>query len=74
MIRSRMIPGPSVPAPRSFTRQDEHDEDEDDSSGSETEREETRVTVARPKGENAEERKTRKGAVKAERSVSFSPI
>jgi hypothetical protein len=39
-------------------------------SGSETERETPRVTVARPKGEAAEERRARKAAVKAERSVS----
>lgn len=45
-------------------------EDEDD-SGSETEREEDyRTTVSRPKGESAEDRKARKAAVKAERSVS----
>ena len=49
-------------------------EDEDD-SGSETEREEDyRTTVARPKGETAEDRKARKAAVKAERSVGLLRI
>jgi protein LTV1 len=44
--------------------------EDDDDSGSETEREEDyRTTVARPKGETAEDRKARKAAVKAERSV-----
>ncbi|OCF61977.1 40S ribosomal protein S27 [Kwoniella mangroviensis CBS 10435] len=38
-------------------------------SGSETERETPRVTVARPKGELAEEKKARKAAVKAERAA-----
>jgi hypothetical protein len=46
-------------------------EDDDESSGSETEREENyRTTVSRPKGENAADRKARKAAVKADRSVS----
>lgn len=45
--------------------------DDDESSGSETEREEDyRTTVSRPKGESATDRKARKAAVKAERSVS----
>lgn len=55
----------AVPPPRG------QDEDEESDSGSETEREEPRVTVARPKGETAEEKKARKAAVKAERSVSI---
>jgi protein LTV1 len=45
-------------------------ESDSSDSGSETERETPRVTVARPKGEAAEERRARKAAVKAERSVS----
>jgi protein LTV1 len=45
--------------------------EDEDVSGSETEREEDyRMTVSRPKGESAEDRKARKAAVKAERSVS----
>jgi protein LTV1 len=45
-------------------------EDDDDDSGSETEREEDyRTTVSRPKGETAADRKARKAAVKADRSV-----
>ena len=63
-----MIPDPSVPLPRPVVTQNASDEDD---SGSETEREESRVTVARPKGETADERKARKGVVKAERSVSL---
>ncbi|KAL7425169.1 Protein ltv1 [Cryptotrichosporon argae] len=43
--------------------------DDDDDSGSETETETPRVTVARKKGESAEERKARKAGVKAERSA-----
>lgn len=44
---------------------------EDESSGSETEREENyRTTASRPKGESADDKKARKAAVKAERSVS----
>jgi protein LTV1 len=44
--------------------------EEEEDSGSETEREEDyRTTVSRPKGESAEDRKARKAAVKAERSV-----
>ncbi|BEI79558.1 hypothetical protein CcaverHIS002_0100870 [Cutaneotrichosporon cavernicola] len=42
-------------------------EEEEEGSGSETERE-AKVTVARPKGEGAAERKARKAAVKAERA------
>jgi hypothetical protein len=45
------------------------DEEEEEDSGSETEMDEPKVTVARPKGESAEERKARKAAVKAERAV-----
>ncbi|KAK8849693.1 hypothetical protein IAR55_005028 [Kwoniella newhampshirensis] len=50
---------------------DGHSEDDDeDDSGSETEREGgPRVTVARQKGETAEERKARKAGVKAERQA-----
>lgn len=44
------------------------EDEEDDDSGSETERETPKVTVARPKGETAEDRKQRKAAVKAERA------
>jgi hypothetical protein len=48
---------------------------EEEDSGSETEREEDyRTTVSRPKGESAEDRKARKAAVKAERSVCLSTI
>lgn len=48
----------------------QREEESEDDSGSETEREGgPRVTVARTKGESAEERKARKAAVKAERSV-----
>jgi protein LTV1 len=44
--------------------------EEEEDSGSETEREEDyRTTVSRPKGESADDRKARKAAVKAERSV-----
>ena len=44
--------------------------EEEEDSGSETEREEDyRSTVSRPKGESADDRKARKAAVKAERSV-----
>ncbi|TXT04366.1 hypothetical protein VHUM_04133 [Vanrija humicola] len=42
--------------------------EEDDDSGSETEREAPKVTVSRPKGESAEERKARKAAVKEQRA------
>lgn len=46
------------------------EEDSEDDSGSETEREGgPRVTIARTKGESADEKKARKAAVKAERSV-----
>jgi protein LTV1 len=45
------------------------DEEEETDSGSETEVESSKVTVARPKGETTEERRTRKAGVKAERSV-----
>ncbi|KAL1405070.1 Protein ltv1 [Vanrija albida] len=44
-------------------------EEDDEGSGSETEREYApKVTVARPKGESAEERKARKNAVKEQRA------
>jgi protein LTV1 len=56
-----------VPAPKATGASQDAEED----SGSETEMEEDqRVTVARKKGESSEERKARKAAVKAERSVS----
>lgn len=55
----------TVPLPKGH-----EEEDAESDSGSETERDEPRVTVARPKGETAEEKKARKAAVKAERSVS----
>lgn len=45
----------------------QREDEEDDNSGSETERE-AKVTVARPKGETAADRKARKAAVKAERA------
>jgi len=57
----------TVPLPRA-----QDDEEEESDSGSDTERDEPKVTVARPKGESPEEKKARKAAVKAERSVSFS--
>jgi protein LTV1 len=57
----------TVPAPKATNASQDAEED----SGSETEMEEDqRVTVARKKGESSEERKARKAAVKAERSVS----
>lgn len=46
----------------------QREDEEDDDSGSETEREASKVTVARPKGESAADRKARKAAVKAERA------
>ena len=49
---------------------EEGEDDDEDDSGSETETEAPKVTVARAKGESKEERKARKAAVKAERSVS----
>ncbi|WWD20322.1 hypothetical protein CI109_104798 [Kwoniella shandongensis] len=49
---------------------DDDEENDEDDSGSETEREGgPRVTVARQKGESAEERKARKAAVKSERQA-----
>lgn len=48
----------------------EREEDSEDDSGSETEREGgPKVTIARTKDESAVEKKARKAAVKAERSV-----
>jgi hypothetical protein len=71
-IRSRVIPrdgqsgSASVPAPRSRKVVEE----ESESSGSETEMEAPKVTMARKKGETAEERRVRKAGVKEERAVS----
>lgn len=61
-----MAEAATVPPPQAAPEKDEED------SGSETEMEDNqyRTTVARPKGESSEERKARKAAVKAERSVS----
>ncbi|EAL19573.1 hypothetical protein CNBG2020 [Cryptococcus deneoformans B-3501A] len=59
----RTVPPPPAPPVQ-------REEESEDDSGSETEREGgPRVTVARTKGESAEERKARKAAVKAERSA-----
>jgi protein LTV1 len=70
-IRSRLIPkdgqAGTIPAPR--PRKVVLPESE--SSGSETETETPKVTVARKKGETAEERKARKSGVKEERAVSL---
>ncbi|KIR68127.1 protein LTV1 [Cryptococcus bacillisporus CA1873] len=59
----RTVPAPPPPPVQ-------REEDSEDDSGSETEREGgPRVTIARTKGESADEKKARKAAVKAERSA-----
>ncbi|ORX37700.1 Low temperature viability protein-domain-containing protein [Kockovaella imperatae] len=67
VIRSKRIAAPQPIATSIAPFPEEGSDDED--SGSETEREEPRVTVIRPKGESAEDRRARKAAVKAERSA-----
>lgn len=57
------------PAPARTSTAANGDVDSSDDSGSETEREEPRITVSRPKGETADDRRARKSAVKEERAV-----
>lgn len=72
-VAARAAAAEAEAASSSSASQADEAEDEDESSGSETEREDNyRSTASRPKGESAQDKKARKAAVKAERSVRIT--